>query len=167
MNSLDILFVILLTWGGYSGFKKGFISELVSSVLLVFGLIKGVTIFYSMLPIVEQYFPFLSTSTPICLGVLMFLIGGGVIYLLSKMIKVISNITFLGIFDSLLGVLLGVAKAAFLISLLIYFWNFTESTALLASYIDNSTLFLLLEAIVPKILKSIANISMNHTYIEA
>ncbi len=165
MNRLDILFIILLTWGGYSGFKKGFISELVSSLLLVFGLIKGVAVFYDLLPIVEGCCPFLSTATPICLGFLMFLIGGGGIYLLSKIIKAVLNITFLGIFDSLLGALLGGAKSAFLISLLIYFWHCAESNVLLASYIEHSTLFPLLESIVPKILQSIAKISVHHTYI--
>ncbi|TDG95654.1 CvpA family protein [Cardinium endosymbiont of Culicoides punctatus] len=167
MNVLDILFILLLTWGGYNGFKKGFVSELVTSSLLVFGLIKGATMFSILLPITRKYFPFLSTAAPICLGIVMFLIGGGIILLLSKMIKAILHVTFLGIFDSLLGAFLGITKLAFFISLLAFLGNYTASTTFLKPYMNNSTLFPVLEPIVPKILQSISTIPVpHHVHIE-
>lgn len=103
MNGLDILLIIPLIWGLYNGLKKGFIVELTSSSLLVLGCIKGVTLFYTFLPILERKLPALATFLPICLAILMLFIGGLVIYLLTKLIKGILVISFLGIFDNLLG----------------------------------------------------------------
>lgn len=155
MNGLDILLMLPLILGFYSGFKKGFIAELVASLLCVFGLIKGVALFYELLPIVGRKFPMLAAGLPVYLAILLFLIGGALIYLLTKLIKGICSITLLGIFDNLLGALFGLGKSALLISLLIYFWGCSECTPLPAAYINNSELFPLLEPIVPKILQSL------------
>jgi membrane protein required for colicin V production len=161
MNGLDIVLIILLAWGAYSGFKKGFITELVASLLLLFGFIKGIAIFYELLPIVENNLPILVICFPIFLAILMFLIGSVLIYLLTKVIKSILSITLLGIFDYVLGALLGLCKSALLISLFIYFWSCSTLPPLPAAYIDGSELFSLLEPIVPKILQSISKESVH------
>ncbi|CAH2559645.1 Colicin V production protein [Cardinium endosymbiont of Oedothorax gibbosus] len=161
MNGFDILLVIPLIWGLYNGLKKGFIVELISSSLLVLGCIKGVTLFYIFLPcILERKLPALATFLPICLAILMLFIGGLVIYLLTKLIKEILVIGFLGIFDNLLGGVLGLCKVAFFISLLIYFLGCAGLTS--SRYTDHSLLFPLLEPIVPKILQSFT--SIHHIY---
>lgn len=162
MNGLDILFIIPLIWGGYNGFKKGFIVELVASSLLVFGCIKGVALFYKLLPIIACKLPALATSLPICLAILMLFTGGMVIYLLTKLIRGILVISLLGILDNLLGGVFGLCKVAFFISLLIYCWGCLGLTALPSIYTDNSLLFPLLEPIVPKILQSAT--SIHHFY---
>lgn len=158
MNGLDIVFIIPLIWGGYHGFKKGFIVELAASSLLVFGCIKGVALFYKLLPIIARKLPALATSLPICLAILMLFIGGMVIYLLTKLIRGILVISLLGILDNLLGGVFGLCKVAFFISLLIYCWDCLGLTALPSIYTDNSLLFPLLEPIVPKILQSATSI---------
>ncbi|CCM10169.1 Putative uncharacterized protein [Cardinium endosymbiont cEper1 of Encarsia pergandiella] len=154
MNGLDILLIIPLIWGSYNGFKKGFVVELIASSLVVLGCIKGVPMFYTLLPIVKDKLPRLATCLPIGLAVLMLFIGGGVIYFLMKLIKSILVISLLGIFDNLLGALFGLCKVAFFISLLIYCWRLLELTALPSIYTENSLLFPLLEAIIPKLLQS-------------
>ena len=158
MNSFDMLLVIPLIWGGYNGLKKGFIVELISSSLLVVSCIKGVTLFHTWLPIIQEKLPSLSTFLPICLAIVMLFLGGIIIYLLTKLIKGILMITFLGIFDNLLGGLFGLCKVAFFISLLIYCWGCLGLTPLPKFYIDNSLFFPLLEPIVPKILESFTSI---------
>ncbi|CDG49387.1 CvpA family protein [Cardinium endosymbiont of Bemisia tabaci] len=155
MNGLDVLLIIPLIWGSYNGFKKGFIVELIACALVVLGCIKGVPLFYTLLPIIKNKIPALATFLPICLAVLMLFIGGGVIYFLIKLIKGILVIAVLGIFDNLLGALFGLCKVAFFISLLIYYWRLLQLTPLPSIYTDNSLLFPLLEAIVPKILQSV------------
>ena len=160
MNGLDILLIIPLIWGVYNGLKKGFIVELISSALLIFGFIKGITLFYTLLPIIERKLPNLSTFLPIGLAILMLCIGGLVIYLLTKLIRGILVISMLGIFDNMLGGIFGLCKVAFFISLLIYFWGCVGLTS--SIYTDNSLLFPLLEPIVPKILQSFT--SIHHLY---
>ncbi|MCT4697282.1 MAG: CvpA family protein [Candidatus Cardinium sp.] len=162
MNGLDILLIIPLIWGGYNGLKKGFIVELIASFLLVFGSIKGVTLFYTLLPIIAHKLPTLATCLPICLAILMLFIGGLVIYLLTKLIKGIVVISLLGMFDNLLGGVFGLCKVAFFISLLIYFWGFLGLTVLPNAYTDTSLLFPLLEPIAPKILQCFT--SIDHLY---
>lgn len=151
MNGLDILLIIPLIWGGYNGLKKGVIVELISSSLLLFGFIKGIALFYTLLPIIESKIPTLATFIPICLAILMLFTGGLVIYLLTKLIKGIIAISLLGIFDNLLGGIFGLCKVAFFISLLIYFWGCVGFDSFPNT--NNSLLFPLLEPIVPKILQ--------------
>ncbi|WP_243018094.1 MULTISPECIES: CvpA family protein [Candidatus Cardinium] len=158
MNIFDIILMVPLIWGGYNGFKKGFIVELISSSLLVLGCIKGVTLFYTLLPIIENKVPPLATFLPICLAILMLFIGVLIIYLLTKLIKGMLMITLLGMFDNLLGGLFGLCKVAFFISLLIYCCGCLDFAALPKYCIDNSLLFPLLEPIVPKILQSFTSI---------
>ncbi|WP_342265732.1 CvpA family protein [Cardinium endosymbiont of Philonthus spinipes] len=154
MNGLDILLMIPLIWGGYNGLKKGFVVELISSLLLILGCIKGVTLFYTLLPIVEHKLPALAAILPTSLALLMLFIGGLVIYFLTKLIREVVVISFLGIFDNMLGGLFGLCKVAFFISLLIYFWGCVGLSAFSSIYTDHSLLFPLLEPIVPKILQS-------------
>ncbi|TSJ81310.1 MAG: CvpA family protein [Candidatus Cardinium sp.] len=158
MNGLDILLIIPLIWGGYNGLKKGFIVELISSSLLVFGFIKGVALFYTLLPIIKDKLPTLAPCLPVCLAVLMLLIGGGVIYLLTKLIKGMLAISLLGIFDNLLGGVFGLCKVSFFISLLIYCCSCLSITSFPSMYTHNSLLFPLLEPIVPKVLQSFTSI---------
>ncbi|MGI2298789.1 CvpA family protein [Candidatus Cardinium hertigii] len=155
MNGLDVLLIIPLIWGSYNGFKKGFMVELIASALVVLGCIKGVPMFYTLLPIIKEELPALATYLPICLAVFMLFIGGGVIYFLVKLIRGILVIGLLGIFDNLLGALFGLCKVAFFISLLIYCCRLLGLATLSSIYTDNSLLFPLLEAIVPKILQSV------------
>ncbi|WP_419241645.1 CvpA family protein [Cardinium endosymbiont of Nabis limbatus] len=158
MNGLDILLIIPLTWGLYNGLKKGFMVELISSALLLFGFIKGVALFYALLPIIEAQLPTLAPFLPISLAILMLFIGGVVIYLLTKLIKGILAISLLGIFDNLLGGVFGLCKVSFFISLLIYFYSCLDLSSLPSIHTDNSLLFPLLKPIVPKVLQTFTSI---------
>ena len=41
MNYLDILFVLVLIWGAWNGFKSGFILQLFTTLALFLGLYAG------------------------------------------------------------------------------------------------------------------------------
>ena len=154
MNGLDILLMILLAWGAYSGFQKGFITALVATFLCILGFIKGVPLFYTLLPMLEAMHNLVlfSSLLPLVLALLMFLVGGLLIYVTTKLIKCIVTITLLGIFDRILGGLLGCFQSASLISLLIYCYNCSK-LVLLFTLLDKSTLVPILEPILPKLLQ--------------
>ncbi|MBX9890493.1 MAG: CvpA family protein [Amoebophilaceae bacterium] len=154
MNGLDILLMILLAWGAYSAFKKGFITALVATFLSILGFIKGVPLFYTLLPMLEAMHNLVlfSSLLPLVLALVMFLVGGLFIYVTTKLIKCIVTITLLGIFDGILGGLLGFFQSASLISLLIYCYN-CSNLVFLSTLIDKSTLVPMLEPIVPKFLQ--------------
>jgi len=154
MNSLDILSIILLIGGAYSGFDKGFIATLVVLILYLFGFIKGVPLFHTLLPILEaeNKIHFLMPFLPIFLTIIMTAIANSLIFLITKLIKGIVTITLLGIFDRLLGALFGCLQAVFVISLLVYFYNCFK-LSFLSEWIHSSKLIPIIEPIVPKLLQ--------------
>ena len=153
MNGLDIILIIPLIWGAYNGFKKGFIAELAVSVLMLLSLMKGIKLFHQLLPIVHQKLSILGSCLPVVLAILIVCIGGAIVYLVKKSIKNILDITFLGIFDNIIGAFFGLCKSALLISLLLYCWHSAAIDSIdVNTYIKSSTLYPLLANIVPKIL---------------
>lgn len=153
MNGCDIILAIPLIWGGYHGLKKGFIVELISSLLLVYSSIKGLAFFKLCLPILQNKWPNLMPFLPTALAILLLLLTALVIYCLTKLIKGMLMLTFLGMFDNLLGALFGLLKVAFFISLLMYTCRYLNYFCLPKSYLSNSLLLGLLEPIVPMCLK--------------
>ncbi|MDD9139943.1 MAG: CvpA family protein [Candidatus Cardinium sp.] len=149
MNRLDILLTIPLVVGMYSGFRKGFVVELVSCLLLLVGLRQGVSLFHGLLPIALRTFPALAEVLPTCLTILLLMLGGGVVYVLIALVRRMVHYTFLGTFDNLLGALLGFCKSAFCMGMLLYGWSYIDFKPLPPVYMANSKLVPLLQSMIP------------------
>ncbi|AWN82200.1 CvpA family protein [Candidatus Cardinium hertigii] len=149
MNSLDILLTIPLIVGIYSGFKKGFVVELVSFLLLLVGLRQGVSLYYGLLPIALRTLPALAEVLPTCLTILLLMLGGGVVYVLIALVKRMVRYTFLGTFDNVLGALLGFCKSAFCMGILLCAWSYIGFKPLPPVYMANSKLLPLLQSMIP------------------
>ncbi len=111
----------MLVLGAYEGFKKGFLLGLIGLVGFVVALILG---FYFMDPMTDwlrDNVTEFNLAYPIVAFFIIFLISVLLIQTVGWILKMVMNLILLGSIDSLAGSILGVVKAAFFISLFIWF----------------------------------------------
>ena len=120
MSTFDIFLALPLAYGVFQGFRKGLLQEVVSVFALFLGFILGLKLLTTALPVVQKFvgnalglLPFLSFLVVFVLVIL------GV-RLLGLLFKKIVDFTPLGLFDNILGAILGGLKWCFAISLLLY-----------------------------------------------
>ena len=128
MNILDIILIGLLVIGGIRGFKKGIILEVAG----LFGLLLAV---FGAFQFIDWGVKFIGRFGELNAGlvtviafVAIFLAIFMAVYLIGWLAKATVHITPFGIIDSILGMIVGVFKWSFLISLLFYImllfdWN--------------------------------------------
>jgi len=109
-----------LAYGIFQGFRKGLLQELVAVLALVLGFILGLKLLTTVIPIVQKYIgnaygllPFISF-----LAVFFAVIMGA--RFLGVIGKKMLDFTPLGMFDNLLGGILGGLKVCLALSLLLY-----------------------------------------------
>lgn len=123
VNYLDIFIVIPLLWFGYKGFKNGFVIEAASLAALLLGVFgayrfSGITSEFLIqnMNIQSEYMSLISFAiTFIVIVVLVHFFAK----LLSKLIKAVA----LGFINKLAGLVFGVAKLAFILSILLGLFN--------------------------------------------
>ena len=135
MNGVDSILSVFLFFGAYHGFKKGFMTELFSLLLVILSCIKGFGVYNQYLPFLIKKFPTYSNLWPSLLFIAICFIAGCLIIGLTKLFKNILNITFLGIFDSILGAIWGTLKFAVLIGILPYGWQKLPLPSLLSFHV--------------------------------
>jgi membrane protein required for colicin V production len=120
LSTFDIFLALPLAYGIFQGFRKGLLQEVVSLIALFLGFILGLKLLTTAIPVVREFIgnawgllPFLSF-----LAVFVLVILG--VRLLGLVLKKAVDFTPLGMFDNLLGAILGGLKWCFAISLLLY-----------------------------------------------
>jgi membrane protein required for colicin V production len=127
MNIFDIAIAIPLVWGLYKGFSKGFIQALATLVALVLGVIGAIkfsdvtsTFLADNLTIDPTYLPLISFAITF-IGIII-----GVHFLarlLDKMLKAVA----LGLVNKIAGAVFGVAKYAFIVSVILIALNYINA----------------------------------------
>ena len=155
MNTLDVIIILLLTWGGIAGFRKGFFLE--AAALL--GLIVGIYLAVIASDIAGKVFTGLVDWNPLPVKIIAFLLVFGLIVMLLKLIGTLITEFFkavmLNFINRLAGLVLGVVKLAFLISVLFLFIRFVnEHYALIPhDWLDNSYFYGKLEDFAPSLFR--------------
>lgn len=120
MHWLDIILTIFVGFGACYGFRRGFSSEFVSVFLVAVFCLNGVKIYHQLLELLYKKYPMYHYLWSISLLVGLLVIGSCLVIVLTKLIRGILHITFLGIFDSIAGAVWGVLKVIGLIILIFY-----------------------------------------------
>lgn len=125
INILDVVLLLLLAWGGYKGFHKGFFTEFLSlliflvSTLLIFKLLQlGLTYYsakWSRPPKALSFILFLLVVSLISFGLTIF----GRKRMAADRFEVFDN------FDNFMGLIFGVIKYAVALSVML--WVFTTA----------------------------------------
>lgn len=124
MSWLDLILLLLLALAGYKGYKRGFIRELLFLTGLIVSCLAAwyfkdqTAQFLSENGMKTKWLPYLSF-------ILVFTILYAIFIFTGNFIKKIINLSFLGMFDNILGCLAGIFLWAFLIGLFFLFINHT------------------------------------------
>lgn len=123
MNTIDLVFTVLLLWAAYRGYTKGFIVQLATLAALLLGILGAVMFsdFTSELIIKKfdvsgQYLPVISFAVTFIAIVI-------AVHLLAKMLNKLIDAIALGIVNRLLGVTFSVLKIAFIVSIILVLVN--------------------------------------------
>jgi membrane protein required for colicin V production len=119
MNFLDIILIIPIAFGAWKGFKKGLIIELFTLLALLVGIYSAIHFSDYMVEVVESNFNTQAKYTPIIAFVLTFILAGGVVYFLGKMLEKSINSSGLSGFNKFSGLILGGAKLMFVSAVLV------------------------------------------------
>jgi membrane protein required for colicin V production len=155
LKILDILLLLILAWGGYSGYKRGLLVEGFSlfsfSIAKILSL-KGLHIFKALSIKANGHS---STITSYIVFGIIFAIIVAILIILSRYLRSKVNRTILGKADKTIGAILGVGKWAFYTSTALWVASVLH-IGLPDSYIANSFLLPTIKAISPSFISWIA-----------
>jgi membrane protein required for colicin V production len=120
LSTVDIILIIIILIGAYSGYKEGFIMELISFVAIVLGVLGGFKLMgYAMVWLSDKFNVDKTVLPYIAFGIV-FLLIVVTVSLTGRLIKASIDKNFLGRVDQASGALLGLLKVAFMVSVVIW-----------------------------------------------
>ncbi len=129
MNILDIILGIFLIWGLIKGFRNGLIIELASLAALVLGLYGALRFSFYTSDILTRHFELQTRYLHIVSFIITFVVIVVLVHILAKALDKLIRAVALGFFNRFLGVLFGLIKVAFILSILLVPVNALNRTA--------------------------------------
>lgn len=126
MNVAEIILLILLLAGGYAGYKKGLLREIVAIIALILGIIAGLVFIEQGKVLLLQFFDTSSSVISVFSFLLIFISVVVLITLLGRVIKSTIDLTPIGYLDSMGGAILGIIKWMFFISVVLWILDIAE-----------------------------------------
>jgi len=123
MNTVDLVFAILLLWSAYRGFTKGFIIQLATLAALLLGILGAVMFSDFTSELIIKKFEVSGHYLPILSFAVTFVAIVIAVHLLAKMLNKLIDAIALGIVNRLLGVLFSILKTAFIVSIILVLIN--------------------------------------------
>lgn len=123
MNIIDIILLVPLIIGAVTGFRKGFIMEVVSLLALILAIIGAFHFLHWGMQILTENFQISGKFLPFLAFILIFVGIVIIVNTLGKMLKKIVDMVLLGGVDKIAGGLLGALKYVFLFSVLIWIFQ--------------------------------------------
>lgn len=124
MATVDWVIVAFLAWGAWSGYKKGLLVEVVSTMALVMAVIAGFRFLDQLSVWLQPHLPDAGKALPLISFLLLFfgtIVG---ITYLAKATRKVLNYTIFGTFDKIGGAMLGATKVLISISAVLWFAGF-------------------------------------------
>lgn len=126
MNVAEIILVILLLAGGYAGYRKGLLREVVALIALILGIIAGLVFLEQGKTLLSQFFADDSSVISVFSFLLIFICVVVLTTLLGKILKTTIDLTPIGLLDGIGGAILGVIKWMFFISVVLWLLDIAE-----------------------------------------
>jgi membrane protein required for colicin V production len=123
MNTIDLVFAILLLWAAYRGYSKGFIVQLATLAALLLGILGAVMFSDFTSSLIIKKFEVSGQYLPIISFALTFIAIVIAVHILAKALNKLIDAIALGIINRLLGVLFSVLKIAFIVSIILVLIN--------------------------------------------
>lgn len=148
MNALDLVIILLLVWGTFSGFRKGLLLELMGIIAFVVGIAVGLKFLQWSMDWLAAYVDIHESIAPYVAFFVLFVLVVLAINLIGNIASKALHLTFLGVIDSLLGAVVGLLKWALGISVLLWVASTLELNRP-GSLLTQSWLYELLAPIAP------------------
>lgn len=120
MTIMDVLLAIVLLMGAFGGYRKGFLAELFSLLGIVLGILAGFKLMGVAMVNLTRYYDIDDKILPYVAFGIVFVIVAILVNLLGKFLKSSIEKTVLGNADQLAGSFLGIFKAAFMASVVLW-----------------------------------------------
>jgi membrane protein required for colicin V production len=150
MAKADLILLVFFLIGAYSGYKEGFLMELFAVLAIILGVFGGFKLMgYAMIYLQDEFNADKATLPYIAFFVV-FIIIVILVTLIGRMFKHLADKSFLGSMDKALGAALGILKAAFVVSIIIWIADSLKLSPPLA-WTDESWLYPFTASIAPGI----------------
>ncbi|OKL41142.1 CvpA family protein [Pontibacter flavimaris] len=120
MSTFDFFLAIPIAYGAFMGFRKGLLLELVSLVALVLAILGGLKLLDTALPLMAGFIGDAHGLLPYVTFLVVFVGIILLIHLSGLLLKKVIDFTPFGLFDNVLGSILGALKWCLALSLLLY-----------------------------------------------
>ncbi|MBD8488363.1 CvpA family protein [Echinicola sp. CAU 1574] len=158
MGAIDIVILILLAIGAYSGYKQGLFIGILSIVAFIIGIVFAFKFMHWGAEILAERVESLSFMLPFVSFLIIFLIVTITLRILAYLVKKTLDLTILGTFDNFAGAVLGILKWAFMLSLLIWAAQ-SFGIEIPKKKLEESTLYDVLEPFAPMVIDGVGVIT--------
>ena len=145
------MLLILLAWGGYSGFKKGLVLEIFSIGALVLAVLGSMRLLEATVALCTRWYPDQQKILPYVVFVFLFVTITITTTWVGKLLKALIKPTLLGNLDRLWGSALGIFKWSVYSSTALWLGNWV-ALEIPETYTADTILFPIIKAIVPQLL---------------
>lgn len=151
LRLLDILLLMLLAWGGYSGFRKGLVLEIFSISALVLAVLGSIKLLDGAVGLCTKWYHGQNGWLPYVVFVCLFVVILITITLVGGFFKALIKPTLLGSLDRLLGTLLGILKWGICSSTFLWLGSLVQ-LKMPEAYTEGTFLFPIIESLCPQLL---------------
>jgi len=155
--TIDIILILILLWGGYSGYRKGLLMEVVAILALVLAIIGGFKLLHWGMDLLDQHFEISGKLLPYITFIAIFVLIVILVNLLGKSLKTILDMTLIGNFDKFAGALVGILKWGFGLSVVLWL-TLSFNITLPEHWIDGSIIYPFLVNFAPKVVEWVAHV---------
>lgn len=150
MSTTDIILIVLLILGAYSGYKKGLILEIIALLAFILGIIGGFKLLHVGMDIISSFYDGFGTLLPFMAFMFIFVAVIVIVNILGKVVKKVIDWTPLGSLDNVAGAVLGIFKWALILS--IFIWVIESiGISLPSSMMKNSSFYPVIAGVAPKV----------------
>lgn len=120
MSIVDIAIALIILAGAYIGYKDGFLVSLFSFVAIVLGVLGGFKLLGSAMILLGRNYDVEGPGLPYLAFGLVFIVISAGIGVLGRITKAAIQKSILGPADQIAGALFGIAKIAFMLSIMLW-----------------------------------------------
>ncbi len=150
MPVVDIILLIILIFGAWSGYRKGLMLEIVAIAAFVLAVIGGFKLLDITMNIVSSFYGGFGTFLPVVAFFLIFVLVILVVNLAGKVLKKVIDWTPLGFLDNVAGAAVGIFKWALAISILLWVGS-TAGFELPKSSVEKTKIYPVVVEVAPKV----------------
>jgi len=123
VSTADIIILVILIIGAYSGYKKGLILELIAILAFILAIIGGFKLLHVGMEYVSKVYEGFGNFLPFVAFLVLFVLILIVVNMAGNILKKIIDWTPFGVLDNFAGAIVGALKWALLLSILLWVMN--------------------------------------------